>query len=138
MPDSTILIIEDEARMRKLIDLILRPEGYRLILAESGEDGLKYVDEGGIDLILTDWQMGKVSGLDVLEHVTKETPDVPVVIITGFGTVKSAVEAIKKGAFDYISKPIDNDELKIVVKRALDMRRLAQENLDLSQGLRDQ
>ena len=124
--------------MRSLIDLVLRSEGYRLILAESGEAGLRFADEGGIDLVLTDWQMGEVSGLDVLEHITKESPGVPVVIITGFGTVKSAVEATKKGAFDYISKPIDNDELKIVVKRALDMRRLTLENLGLSQGLREQ
>ena len=138
MPESTILIIEDEPRMRSLIDLVLRSEGYRLILAESGEAGLRFADEGGIDLVLTDWQMGEVSGLDVLEHITKESPGVPVVIITGFGTVKSAVEATKKGAFDYISKPIDNDELKIVVKRALDMRRLTLENLGLSQGLREQ
>jgi DNA-binding NtrC family response regulator len=138
MREATILIIEDEEKMRRLADLVLRPEGYRLLVADSGEDGIKLADEGGIDLVLTDLQMGKVGGLDVLEHVTKEFPDVPVVIITGFGTVKSAVEAMKKGAFDYISKPIDNDELKIVVKRALDMRRLTQENLGLSQGLREQ
>jgi DNA-binding NtrC family response regulator len=138
MPDSTILLIEDEERMRNVLDFVLRPEGYRLVMADSGEAGIRLVEEGGIDLILTDLQMGPVGGLEVLEHATKKCPDVPVVIITGYGTVKSAVEAIKKGAFDYISKPIDNDELKIVVKRALDMRRLAQENLDLSQGLRDQ
>ena len=118
MPDSTILIIEDEERMRRLVDLVLRPEGYRLLVADSGEVGIKLADEGGIDLILTDLQMGKMSGLDVLEHVTQKCLDIPVVIITGFGTVKSAVEAVKKGAFDYISKPIDNDELRIVVKRA--------------------
>jgi two-component system response regulator HydG len=138
MPDSTILLIEDEERMRNVLDFVLRPEGYRLVMADSGEAGIRLVEEGGIDLILTDLQMGPVGGLEVLEQATKKCPDVPVVIITGYGTVKSAVEAIKKGAFDYISKPIDNDELKIVVKRALDMRRLAQENLDLSQGLRDQ
>ena len=138
MREATILVIEDEEKMRRLVDLVLRPEGYHLLVADSGEDGVKLVDDGGIDLILTDLQMGKVGGLDILEHVTKECPDVPVVIITGFGTVKSAVEAMKKGAFDYISKPIDNDELKIVVKRALDMRRLTQENLGLSQGLREQ
>src|SRR3989338_84228 len=120
MPDATILIIEDEEKMRRLMDLVLRPEGHRLLLADSGEAGLKLLEEGGIDLILTDLQMGKVSGLDVLERVTKECPDVPVVIITGFGTVKSAVEAMKSWAFDYISKPLDNDELKIIVKRALD------------------
>ncbi len=138
MPESTILIIEDEERMRNVLDYVLRPEGYRLVMADTGEAGIRLVEEGGIDLILTDLQMGQVGGLEVLEQATKKCPDVPVVIITGYGTVKSAVEAIKKGAFDYISKPIDNDELKIVVKRALDMRRLAQENLDLSQGLRGQ
>ena len=138
MRAPTILIIEDEERMRRLFDLVLRPEGYRLLVADSGEAGIKLADEGGIDLILTDFQMGKMSGLDVLEHITQKCPDIPVVIITGFGTVKSAVEAVKKGAFDYISKPIDNDELRIVVKRALNMRRLTQENLGLSQGLREQ
>jgi len=137
MPDTTILIIEDEEKMRRLMDLVLRPEGHRLLLADSGEAGLKLLEEGGIDLILTDLQMGKVGGLDVLAHVTKECPDVPVVIITGFGTVKSAVEAMKSGAFDYISKPLDNDELKIIVKRALDMRRLTQENRGLSRELRE-
>ena len=137
MPDATILIIEDEEKMRRLMDLVLRPEGYRLLLADSGEAGLKLLAEGGIDLILTDLQMGKVSGLDVLERVMRESPDVPVVIITGFGTVKSAVEAMKSGAFDYISKPLDNDELKIIVKRALKMRRLTQENRGMSRELRE-
>ncbi len=137
MPDATILIIEDEEKMRRLMDLVLRSEGHRLILADSGEAGLKLLEEGGIDLVLTDLQMGKVGGLDVLERVTRESPDVPVVIITGFGTVKSAVEAMKKGAFDYISKPLDNDELKIIVKRALNMRRLTQENRGLSRELRE-
>ena len=137
MRDTTILIIDDEEKMRRLMDLVLRPEGYRLLQAESGEAGIKLIEEGGIDLVLTDIQMGKVSGLDVLAHVTKECPDVPVVVITGFGTVKSAVQAMKTGAFDYISKPIDNDELKIGVKRALEMRRLTQENRGLSRELRE-
>ncbi len=138
MPESTILIIEDEERMRRILDLVLRAEGYRLVLADSGEEGIKWVDEGGIDLVLTDLQMGRTGGFDVLDHVAREWPETPVIIITGFGTVKSAVEAIKKGAFDYISKPVDNEELKIIVKRALDMRRLKQENRGLSQELRGQ
>ncbi len=137
MRDATILIIDDEEKMRRLMDLVLRSEGYRLLQAESGEAGIKLIEEGGIDVVLTDIQMGKVSGLDVLKHVTRECPDLPVVVITGFGTVKSAVQAMKTGAFDYISKPIDNDELKIIVKRALDMRRLTQENRGLSQELRE-
>ncbi|MEP6600978.1 MAG: sigma-54 dependent transcriptional regulator [Nitrospirota bacterium] len=138
MPESTILIIEDEERMRRILDLVLRAEGYRLVLADSAEAGIKYIDEGGIDLVLTDLQMGRTGGFDVLDHVTKEGPEIPVIIITGFGTVRSAVESMKKGAFDYISKPVDNDELKIVVKRALAIRRLQEENRGLSQELREQ
>src|SRR5213593_130665 len=136
MADATILIVEDEEKMRRLFDLVLRPEGYHLLQADSGEAALKLLEEGGVDLVLTDLQMAKVSGLEVLEHVTKDYPELPVVIITGYGTVKSAVEAVKKGAFDYISKPVDNDELKIVVRRALEMRRLTQEHRGLSQELR--
>ena len=138
MPESTILIIEDEERMRRILDLVLRAEGYRLILADSAETGIKYIDDGGIDLVLTDLQMGRTGGFEVLEHVAKEGPEIPVIIITGFGTVRSAVESMKKGAFDYISKPVDNEELKIVVKRALAMRRLQEENRGLSQELREQ
>jgi len=138
MPESTILIIEDEERMRRILDLVLRAEGYRLILADSAEAGIKYIDDGGIDLVLTDLQMGRTGGFEVLDHVAKEGPEIPVIIITGFGTVRSAVESMKKGAFDYISKPVDNDELKIVVKRALAMRRLQEENRGLSQELREQ
>src|SRR5213596_184607 len=137
MADATILIVEDEEKMRRLFDLVLRPEGYHLLQADSGEAGLKLLEEGNVDLVLSDLQMAKVSGLDVLEHVTRDHPDLPVVIITGHGTVKSAVEAMRKGAFDYVSKPVDNDELKIVVRRALDMRRLTQEHRGLSQELRD-
>src|SRR5881628_2650234 len=137
MADATILIVEDEEKMRRLFDLVLRPEGYHLLQADSGEAAPKLLEEGGIDLVLTDLQMAKVSGLEVLEHVTRDYPDLPVVIITGYGTVKSAVEAMKKGAFDYISKPVDNDELKIVIRRALEMRRLTQEHRGLSQELRE-
>lgn len=137
MADATILIIEDEETMRRLMDLVLRPEGHRLLLAESGEAGLKLIEAGGIDLILTDWQMGQVGGLEILAYATRTCPDVPVVLITGFGTVKSAVEAMKKGAFDYIGKPLDNDELTITVKRALAMRQLTQENRRLSRALRE-
>ena len=138
MPESTILIIEDEERMRRILDLVLRAEGYRLILADSAEAGIKYIDDGGVDLVLTDLQMGRTGGFDVLDHVTKECLEIPVIIITGFGTVRSAVESMKKGAFDYISKPVDNDELKIIVKRALAMQRLQEENRGLSQELREQ
>src|SRR5213594_5240943 len=138
MADATILIVEDEEKMRRLFDLVLRPEGYHLLQADSGEAALKLLEEGGVDLVLTDLQMAKVSGLEVLEHVTKDYPELPVVIITGYGTVKSAVEAVKKGAFDYISKPVDNEELKIAIARALQVRQLSRDNQALRAGLSDQ
>src|SRR5437667_5072893 len=127
MADATILIVEDEEKMRRLFDLVRRPTGYHLLQADAAVAALQLLEEGGVDLVRTDLQMAKVSGLEVLEHVTKDYPELPVVIITGYGTVKSAVEAVKKGAFDYISKPVDNDELKIVVRRPPAMRRLHQD-----------
>lgn len=124
--------------MRRLLELVLKPEGYELLLARTGEDGLRLLRETeGLDLIVTDLQLGAVSGLDVLQAAKQTRPDVPVLIITGYGTVKSAVEAMKKGAYDYISKPVDNEELKILIARALQVRRLSQDNQALRAGLHE-
>ncbi|MGH7205797.1 MAG: sigma-54-dependent transcriptional regulator [Nitrospiraceae bacterium] len=139
MRPPTLLVIEDEERMRRLLELVLKPEGYELILAKTGEEGARLLSEvQGIDLIVTDLQLGKTSGLHVLEAAKRALPDVPVLIITGYGTVKSAVEAMKKGAYDYISKPVDNEELKIVIARALQVRQLSRDNQALRAGLSDQ
>ena len=117
MRPATLLIIEDEARMRRLLELVLKQEGYELLLADSGEEGIRLLNNGGrIDLIVTDLQLGHSSGLDVLEAAKRVLPDVPVLIITGFGTVKSAVEAMQKGAYDYISKPVDLDLLLALLR----------------------
>jgi DNA-binding NtrC family response regulator len=138
MRPATLLIIEDEERMRRLLELVLKQEGYELMLADSGEEGIRLLNNGTrIDLIVTDLQLGHSSGLDVLEAAKRVLPGVPVVIITGFGTVKSAVEAMQKGAYDYISKPVDHDELKIVISRALEQRRLSQDYHALQEGLYD-
>lgn len=138
MRPATLLIIEDEERMRRLLELVLKQEGYELLLADSGEEGIRILNNGGrIDLIVTDLQLGHSSGLDVLEAAKRVLPGVPVLIITGFGTVKSAVEAMQKGAYDYISKPVDHDELKIVIARALEARRLSQDYHALQAGLHE-
>jgi DNA-binding NtrC family response regulator len=138
MRPATLLIIEDEERMRRLLELVLKQEGYELLLADSGEEGIRLLNNGGrIDLIVTDLQLGHSSGLDVLEAAKRALPGVPVLIITGFGTVKSAVEAMQKGAYDYISKPVDHDELKIVIARALEARRLSQDYHALQAGLHE-
>ena len=138
MRPATLLIIEDEERMRRVLELALQQEGYELLLAESGEEGIRQLHDGhDIDLVITDLQLGQRSGLDVLETAKRLLPDVPVIIITGYGTVKSAVEAMRKGAYDYISKPVDHDELKIVIGRALEARRLSQDNRTLRAGLHE-
>jgi DNA-binding NtrC family response regulator len=138
MRPPKLLIIEDEERMRRLFELVLKQEGYDLLLASTGEQGIRTLnDVADLDLIVTDLELGNQSGLDVLQAAKQALPDVPVLIITGYGTVKSAVEAMKKGAYDYISKPVDNEELKIVLARALRVRRLSQDNRALRAGLHE-
>ena len=139
MHAPTLLLVEDEERMRRLLELVLKPAGYDLVLAQSGDEAVRLIqDQSAFDLIVTDLQLGEVSGMEVLEAARQHLPDVPVLIITGYGTVKSAVEAMQKGAYDYISKPVDNEELKIIISRALQVRRLAQDNRNLRAGLEAQ
>ena len=138
MRPATLLIIEDEERMRRLLELVLKQEGYDLLLANSGEEGIRLLTQDSrIDLIITDLQLGANSGLDVLEAAQRLRAGVPVLIITGFGTVKSAVDAMRKGAYDYISKPVDHDELKIVIARALEAKHLSQHYQALQAGLHE-
>src|SRR5918993_2035727 len=135
----TLLIVEDEERMRRLFELVLKPAGYDLLWARSGAEAITLIqDHGSVDMIITDLQLGGLSGMEVLDAARQQLPDVPVLIVTGYGTVKSAVEAMQKGAYDYISKPVDNEELKIVIARALQVRRLAQDNRTLRAGLHEQ
>ncbi|MBS0170271.1 MAG: sigma-54-dependent Fis family transcriptional regulator [Nitrospira sp.] len=139
MQAPTLLIVEDEERMRRLFELVLKPAGYQLLLARSGDEALHVIQEhNSLDMIITDLQLGAVSGMQVLEAARQQLPDVPVLIVTGYGTVKSAVEAMQKGAYDYISKPVDNEELKIVIARALQVRQLARDNRTLRAGLQEQ
>jgi DNA-binding NtrC family response regulator len=139
MHAPTLLIVEDEERMRRLFELVLKPAGYDLLWARSGAEAIGLIqDHGSVDMIITDLQLGGLSGMDVLEAAREHLPDVPVLIVTGYGTVKSAVEAMQKGAYDYISKPVDNDELRIVIARALHVRQLAQDNRVLRAGLQEQ
>ena len=104
MHAPTLLIVEDEERMRRLFELVLKPAGYELLLARSGAEAISLIqDHGSVDMIITDLQLGGLSGMDVLEAAREHLSDVPVLIVTGYGTVKSAVEAVQKGAYDYIN-----------------------------------
>ncbi|HKO05132.1 MAG TPA: sigma-54 dependent transcriptional regulator [Candidatus Acidoferrales bacterium] len=131
----TILIVEDEARMRRLLELSLGEEGYTTIAAENADTGLKIVGREPVDLLLTDLKLPGMGGLELLEAARRVRADLPVIVMTAYGTVESAVEAMKAGASDYVLKPFSLDEIKLVVRRALDVRRLHEENRDLREAL---
>ncbi|MFP2930659.1 sigma-54-dependent transcriptional regulator [Pyxidicoccus sp. 3LG] len=115
---TKVLVIDDEANLRKVLAAMLRRDGFDVTVAENGEQGLAEFHKNGADIVVTDLVMPKVGGMEVLSTVRAANTDVPVIIITAHGTVDSAVDAIKAGAFDYITKPFDQSELSAVVAKA--------------------
>ena len=121
----TVLIAEDEANMRRVLSALLARDGFRTLEAADGEAALESLAREPVDAILTDLRMPKMNGLELLEVVRRRHPDIPVVMLTAHGTVGSAVEALKRGAFDYLTKPFDPDEIRQVMDKAVSTRRLA-------------
>src|SRR5262245_16906697 len=115
---TKVLVVDDEANLRKVLGALLRSEGYEVSLAADGEMGLNEFRKNGADIVVTDLVMPKFGGMELLKAINDLAPDVPVIIVTAHGTVDSAVEAIKRGAFDYITKPYDKDELRAVIAMA--------------------
>lgn len=115
---AKVLVIDDEVNLRKVLAALLRREGYDVTVAENGEQGLAEFHKNGADIVVTDLVMPKQGGMEVLSGVRSANSDVPVIIITAHGTVDSAVEAIKLGAFDYITKPFEQAELSSVIAKA--------------------
>lgn len=133
MGPPKILIVDDEARIRSSLGGILLDEGYEIVMADDGLDALGKIQTGeeAPDLILADIWMPKLDGLDLLKHIRDMNLDIPVVMISGHGTIETAVKAIKMGAFDFIEKPLTLEKTVLVVKHALDHRRLQAENRHL-------
>src|SRR5215204_3070931 len=125
MPD--ILIIDDEKAIRKTLTEILSFEGYKIDEASDGEEGLKKFKEKNYDVVLCDIKMPKLDGIEFLQKAGESNPDVPVIMISGHGTIETAVEAVKKGAYDYIAKPPDLNRLLITIRNALDKTSLVTE-----------
>lgn len=123
-----VLIAEDEDRMRRVLELLLSNMEVEIESVQDGEDALKVLDEEGFDVVITDLKMPKMDGLQLLQKIKERNPGIPIILITAFGTIESAVYAMKEGAFDYITKPFEEETLKLAVKRALDMSRLYNEN----------
>lgn len=131
-----ILVIEDDETVRDVLQSFLKTKNFDVTLAPNGESGLNLLRTENFDLIITDLVMPGVSGMDVLRRVSEAGITAPVIVITAFGTVQTAVEAMKHGAIDYITKPFNLDELMIVLNKALDISKLQKENEMLKMQLR--
>jgi two-component system response regulator AtoC len=122
-----ILIIDDEKNIREIFSLLLEEQGYAVQEAKNGTDGLKKIQAFFPDVVLLDMNLPDLSGIEVLAKIKESLPACEVIIITAFGTIKTAVEATKLGAYDYLEKPIDNDELLLLISRALEVKKLRNE-----------
>jgi two-component system response regulator PilR (NtrC family) len=130
-----VLVADDERSMRELLSIVLRREGYEVLLAESGRDAVALLEAQPVDLVISDLRMPDMSGVDVLRAAKQIDPDMSAIVITAFASTDTAVEALRLGASDYLTKPFDVDELKLLVRRTLERRQLRQENVLLKRAL---
>src|SRR5919109_2587056 len=121
---SAILLIEDEARLRENLQLLLESEGYRVTTAQNGREGIKQLREASFDLVITDLVMPEVDGFQVLEYLKTYAQETVVVVMTAYVSADSVIDALRKGAYDYLSKPFDLDLMKATIERALEKARL--------------
>ncbi|RNC70672.1 MAG: sigma-54-dependent Fis family transcriptional regulator [Desulfuromonadales bacterium] len=134
---ESILIVDDERGQREILQTILEGEGYRVAAVPGGREALEQMETRGFDLILTDLKMQGMSGMELLEKTLADDPLQCVVMMTAHGTVDSAVEAMKKGAFDYLEKPLERDDLLLTLRRAFERVSLLKENRALHKQLED-
>ncbi len=132
-----ILLVDDDKNLRGVLGFALREDGYEVEEAEDGEIGLARYRESLPDLVITDLKMPRMGGLEPLEAVIAEGQATPVIVLTAFGTIEQAVEAMKLGAFNYLTKPYNREELRVVVRNALERARLQTENRELRCRLRE-
>jgi DNA-binding NtrC family response regulator len=131
----SILVIEDKSAMQQMLSATLTSEGYDVEVASDGQEGINRAREKRYDLVLTDLKLPGADGLQVLSEVRENDPGASVIVMTAYATVENAVQAIKLGAFDFLTKPFDTDRLSILIKRALENRRLVAENILLKEEL---
>ena len=127
MKTSRILVVDDEESLRRVLQVQLEQDGYSVVTAASAQQALSLLQLRGYDLVITDLRMPDISGIEVLKHVKPQYPETVVIVLTAFGTVETAVEAMKAGAYDFLTKPVHPEELSLVVARALDHLRLIEE-----------
>ncbi|HEY5615488.1 MAG TPA: sigma-54 dependent transcriptional regulator, partial [Bacteroidota bacterium] len=132
---KTVLVVDDEKSVRDSLKMILEYEKFDMHFAENGEQALKTVQASHLDVILLDVKMAGMDGIEVLQRVREKKPDLPVIMISGHGTIETAVEATKLGAFDFLPKPLDRDKLLVTLRNALDHARLASEKQKLEEAV---
>jgi DNA-binding NtrC family response regulator len=130
-----ILIVEDESKLLRLLELSLSEEGFSVHPVTSAEDGLTRLNRNTIDLVITDLKLPGMDGLEFLQTIKRTNASLPVIVMTAFGTVETAVEAMKAGASDYVLKPFSLEEMKLIVRKELDIRQLREENRSLREAL---
>ena len=138
MTEPRVLVVDDEKSMRELLAITLERQGYEVSVAEDGEVAIEAVRRDGFDVIITDLRMPNADGLQVLRAAKERTPETVVIVITAVGSTETAVEAMKLGAYDYITKPFKLDEIHLIIRRALERKRLRDENLYLRKQLETQ
>jgi DNA-binding NtrC family response regulator len=134
---AVVLVVDDEPLQREILKTILDDEGYETLTASSGEEGLKILERLHPDVVLTDLKMETIDGIEFIESIPKSPFGPSMIIMTAYGTISSAVEAMKKGAFDYLTKPLDKETLLLTVERAVERANLLKENLQLQKALYD-
>jgi DNA-binding NtrC family response regulator len=132
---ETILIVEDRESLAEMLFQALTGAGYQVVLAKDGREGITKVREGKVDLVITDLKLPHKSGLDVLHAVKEQNSFIPVIVMTAYGSIETAVKAVKEGAYDFIAKPFDPDHLLLQIEKALEKQRLVTENIILKESL---
>jgi two-component system response regulator PilR (NtrC family) len=132
-----LLVVDDEPSMREFLDIMLSQEGYKVTTASSGEEGFKAYRQETPDLVLTDVRMPGMSGLDLIREIHSVDPMVPIIAVTAYACADDALRAVREGAYDYLSKPFHVDDLRIIIRNALETRRLRRENLELKRSIDD-
>ena len=127
----TLVVADDEKNIREGLAEALAGDGYRALMAADGEEAMKLVDMGDVDLVITDLRMPRLSGTELLKSIASRYPGLPVIVLTGHGTIEDAVSAMRAGAFDFLTKPVNLEHLSILVKRALETREMARKNREL-------
>ncbi|MDP2885420.1 MAG: sigma-54 dependent transcriptional regulator [Ignavibacteria bacterium] len=132
---KTILVVDDEKSVRDSLKMVLEFESYEVLFAENGQEALRHLTTASIDLILLDVKMAGMDGLEVLQRVRQKRSELPVIMISGHGTIETAVEATKLGAFDFLAKPLDRDKLLVTVRNALQQAKLSEEYRQLRESV---